>query len=786
MNNIITIENFEDYHIGAKAKRLFEMKKNGIAVPDFICIKRGCSRSLLESILRERFSSCKSFSVRSSASAEDGNNRSFAGQFSTFLNVKPCNVYNYAESCFKSVNGDNVRSYCDNAGIDFSKIDVTVIIQEMIPAELSGVIFTMNPQGILNETVIAVGRGTGNNVVEDKTPVTQYFYNNSDRIYYYETQKASPVPEPEIIDQLVEISEKIKTLFGGYPDIEFAIKNGEIYILQARPITSLDLNALPVILDSSNISESYPGVSSPMTISFVREVYYLVFKSCIRRLTKNDRTAEKLDDTLHNMTDSANGRIYYRISSWYDVILLLPFSKRIIPIWQEMLGVKDKRVSSSGKGVGAATKLRVLVSFFQLILTNEKKMEWLNNYFAETFGSFEEKVRNTSEPEGLLEIYTEVRDSLADVWDLTLVNDMYSFIFTGLLKSSLKHSCPNGYQELTNMYISDMSEIESMKPLKMLEEITGHLEAENRYQELEKITDADSFGEFISRGGRAAEMMKEYISLYGDRSPCELKLEAPTCRTNPEQLAAILRDFVKPVGSITEARVLPKLRGLKKKFAEKAAVGIMLRERSRLARGRIFGLVRGIIMKIAQFLTDNGRIDCVTDIFYLTFGELEKAVKDKQMPLKGIIEGRREQFGMYEKLPPYSRIVFSEKVFDKNPVNINSEKVTVKNGMIRGIPCSSGIVEGEVLCVDSITENISAEGKILVARMTDPGWVFLIMQCKGIISEKGSLLSHTAIISRELHKPAVVGADKIFSILNDGDYVRINGGTGEIEILRRT
>ena len=104
---------------------------------------------------------------------------------------------------------------------------------------------------------------------------------------------------------------------------------------------------------------------------------------------------------------------------------------------------------------------------------------------------------------------------------------------------------------------------------------------------------------------------------------------------------------------------------------------------------------------------------------------------------------------------------------------------------LRGIPCSSGDAEGEVLVVDKLTPDLDSGGKIIVAKMTDPGWVFLLSRSAGIVSERGSLLSHTAIISRELKKPAVVGVKELFSSVRNGDRIRINGSTGTVTILER-
>ena len=151
---------------------------------------------------------------------------------------------------------------------------MNVIVQEMIDSEYSGVLFTSNPQGILNESVIVVGRGVGENIVQDKIQTTTYYYNLADKVYYYEGTEE--YLKYEKIEELIEISSKIKDVLGECLDIEFSIKDNVIYILQARKITTLD-DTNPLILDNSNIVESYPGISLPLTCSFVNSVYGGIF-----------------------------------------------------------------------------------------------------------------------------------------------------------------------------------------------------------------------------------------------------------------------------------------------------------------------------------------------------------------------------------------------------------------------------------------------------------------------------------------------------------------------------
>ena len=186
--------------------------------------------------------------------------------------------------------------------------------------------------------------------------------------------------------------------------------------------------------------------------------------------------------------------------------------------------------------------------------------------------------------------------------------------------------------------------------------------------------------------------------------------------------------------------------------------GIGNREVQRLNRSRIFGMVREAVLRLGRIFEDEGCIENYRDVFYLDLDEI-RALAAKPADMKETVESRKQKYGMFSLLPAYSRIIFSGKAFDKNHSNINMTSIASGKDELRGIPCSNGIVEGEAYVVTDVQQASGVNEKILVTKMTDPGWVFLLAQAKGVISEKGSLLSHTAIISRELGIPAVVGID---------------------------
>lgn len=778
---MIGAENYKGQPIGAKAENLFKLRENGFNIPPFFCVL-GEEKLDPQRYAADFFGTGTLVSVRSSASAEDGASVSFAGQFHTELGLRVNEINSAVERVCSVPKSAGFSEYCKTSGIDPEKITVCAIVQEMISADLSGVIFTANPQGILNETVVVVGRGTGDNVVEDKAPASTYYYNATDGLYYSERTENSPKISEAVLKELIEIAEKIKKLFGHECDIEFAIKNGEIFILQARPITSLKCGS-PIVLDNSNIVESYPGITLPLTQSFIRTAYYRVFRSALLRLTHEPKTVAMIDDILRNMVDASSGRIYYRISNWYDVILFLPFSRKIIPVWQEMLGVKNKSVTShyaqnAGK-IGFKTHVKVTLSFIWLMLACPRLMERLDVEFKEMIRFFKSVDLNSAGAEEILSHYRSVLDKVTARWDLTLVNDMYSFIFTGLLKSRLKSDPAKA-----NRLISGLNGIESMKPVTELVRLSRLAKESGELVRLEKIHTTAELRAYM-KNGRLAQRLAAYIERYGDRSAEELKLESPTFRTNPELLAQKIVQYAHAGADVTNApERKAEAKGLCGVFAKRAAVGIKNREKSRLNRSRLYGMMRSMMLKVGGRLCAADVISAPRDIFYLEYPEVEAAVKSGK-DMRSVVEQRREMYRRFEKLPAYTRLIFAEKVFDRAPKNVGGMEAKRSASTLEGTPCSAGKARGEVIVITDPASCPDTTGKIIVAKMTDPGWVFLIVGAAGIITEKGSLLSHTAIISRELKKPAVVGVDGAASILRNGDTVEVDGVSGRITVIER-
>ena len=710
------------------------------------------------------------YAVRSSSNIEDGEHNSFAGQFDTYLNVSKEDIINKIILCTESLYNENVLSYIKEKEIPITELQMNIIIQEMVNSEYSGILFTSNPQGLLNESVIVVGKGLGNNVVEDKIDTTSYYYNTTDNIYYYEGKE--DYLNKNTIEELINLSKQIKDILGEYLDIEFAISKNKIFILQARLITTLD-DTNPLILDNSNIVESYPGLSLPITISFVKSVYSGVFESVSRRVLKNERELRKHKTVFKNMIGSANGRIYYKISNWYTLIKFLPLNKKIIPIWQEMLGVKNKTYNKQEVKLNPITRIMTYFNSIYEILSTQRHMKKLNKKFIKVNEKFYSRINTKQNILDVLDLYKEIEDELLSCWDVTLLNDMYTFIFTGLLKTRLKKKYKN-YEEKANKYISGISNIESLKPIK---------ELINLSYDQPKLTKKEFENRFIN-----------YINEYGDRNLEELKLESKTFRSDPMLLTKKILEYQKDLNKLKEIHKninnpstkldYSKEDILTKRIIKECTKGIKNREISRLNRSRIYGMVRLMLNKIAIIYQKENIISELDDINYLTLEEIRELVRHKTSK-KELIESRKKEYELYKQLPAYTRLIFSSKEFNKTHTNINSHKVFNNEKELRGIPCSNGKVTKEALVITNVNETLDVKDKILITKMTDPGWVFLLATASGVISEKGSLLSHTAIISRELKIPAIVGVENLLNTIHTGDLIEMDGNKGTIKIIKK-
>lgn len=763
---------------GGKAASLQELSALGFAVPPFCLIRDNSREEDLARCQSELLDEGEVYAVRSSASLEDSGDTAMAGLFETFLEVPPHEIPERVEQCFQSGKSRRVNDFLEARGISWDG-EMTVILQRMVKAELSGILFTANPQGILNEMAAVVGYGRGDLVVADKIPLATFIHSFHDEVDLFSLEEGAPKISKDLAELLRSTGRALKDSYSVPMDCEFAFSKGRLWLMQARPITTMDLS-VRAILDSSNISESYPGLTLPLTVDFAGVAYTGIFRSLFRKILGRKATT-KLESVLQAMVASSSGRMYYRIDNWYRLMKLLPLSRFYIPVWQEMMGVSHREIPQAEITLQPFSRFAGILRLVRAFINTPRAMADLERDFQGYRNRFLfAKVGDLglTELEGL---YLEMRDTLVSQWDVTLINDIQAFIYTGLLKKLMDRKPGVGAEAV----LSRIGEVESMKPLVLLKRI-----ARLAPPEFLALSGEAEILAWLTSDSDFAAIINDYIDVYGDRYLEELKLESRTFRTNPKLLQdwiVRLRTDSQDLAEVTgdqhstgyETEGVP-FKGITGWVYRRAVRAIRHRESSRLNRTRAFGMARAIFLGAGQIHGAAGTLTEPRDVFWLRLDEVF------QKAGRGYPETVRLRKALYEEyrlLPHLTRLVFAGEPFDRILPGAgyrNSGEL-----LLLGSGASPGVVRGRILKVTSPESTGEIAGRILVTRQTDPGWVFLITEAAGLIAEKGSFLSHTAIISRELGKPAVVGLQGAMSLFKDGELVEIDGASGEARRLEQ-
>lgn len=788
---IYTKENYEITKIGGKAGALAKLASIVDNIPEwFVVGTDGASEEEVMFVL-QKFNYDTKFAIRSSAASEDGVDHSFAGMLETYLNIPKYQVYNYVKKVQDSICSEPVKAYMAERGIENIGMPA-VLIQEMVEADCAGVAFGANPvTGYTKECVIGAVTGLGDKLVDGSVDADTY-------TVLGKQVRGQGILTYEQCQEIAQLCRKTSQYFGHYQDIEWAYEKGKLFLLQSRPITSLrkvtTKSGTINIWDNSNIAESYNGVTTPLTFSFIRLVYEHVYREMCRALGVKEKKISENDYIFTHMLGLHDGQVYYNLLSWYKLIAILPGYKTNAKFMEQMMGVQEELSPEVRKHLPPPSDVTIFTAVRKLWkhhLHNEKNVAKFFDLLNQTIKSRDLSDLTIFE---LAEYYRELEGKLLKNWDAPVINDFFAMIFYGLLKSTSKKWCGLEDENKFNGLLRDTGDIISAEPAQRVCELAEIVRHNRELVNSLVAGDMLKIQEYLSE--MAKKKIDQYLEKFGDRCINELKLESATLYDDPLSLYRAIGNFavklnsgdVKEVKDNFDENEIIQRAGFKKPLfkwiLKNARLTIRNRENLRFERTRVFGVVRSIFREMGMRLASFGVIAERDDIFYLEYSEVLAFIEGTAttMNLRGLVAVRKQEYAEFKRLEAerfetYDGVHLSERHVKE------AENTMIEGDTLQGLGCCPGIVRGQARVITDPKDAVIYPGEILVAQRTDPGWIMLFPIAAGVLVEYGSLLSHAAIVVREMGIPAVVSVKHLFANIKTGDLIELDGEKGLVRII---
>ncbi|MET9024554.1 PEP/pyruvate-binding domain-containing protein [Nocardia sp. NPDC004168] len=697
-----------------------------------------------------------------------------------------------------------------------------------------------------SEAVVAAALGLGEGVVAGTVDCDTYFVDRgtgaiTSRVVADKRSRVAPSPHgagttvEELADpltaaalsdteiqELAEVAGALADRFGAPQDVEFAYTpDGRLHLLQARPVTAT--GARETVFDNVNVAESYPGLSSPLTFSVLRTAYERVFRTCHRDFGATARIVERnAADLYPYLVGTARGRIYYNISNWYRLFLEIPGMEFAIEGWEAALNIENRyqRPPAPARGIARLRAIALRLRVFAIILLGWLRLpRRLRAFFTALAAATTDLERRLDEdrPErdrdahALLAWTERFFDELVPAYSVQIFNDflaqqMFHVVGLQLRRAGLAEEAA---LTLRNELFCGEDGVDSVDPVRSALALAARVRADSALralfdgpstaQQVWASLSEDRFATF-----RAACL--RHIAEFGDRTVDELKLETDPLGEHPERLVPMLRNYLRGGQNADDmiAREQAIRRAAERTAAELfagegvrrwvfrlalrlAREHVKQRENMRLGRSRAFGLLKGVFREYGRRLHADGLVGDPRDVFWLTYEEIAALTRGTAVDtdITRTVALRKADYDRWQAQRLPSRIVttgiaasgISDPALEQ-PGPDAAEGARV----LHGIGCAPGRVEAPALVLDTPDPDVAIDGQILVAATTDPGWVFLMVAAGGLVSERGSLLSHTAIIGRELGIPTVVGVPGVTRLIGNGDVLVLDGRAGTVTL----
>jgi len=838
----------QDTPVGGKARSLALLAGKRLPVPPlFVILPHACEKGItsassdpvarlaepvrrdLEQALVELSPHGELLAVRSSAAYEDSRGQSFAGQLRSFVFRHPSEVPECVVKVWQSGFSEQVVEYLSSEPKGRKALAPAVIVQRMIEGDKSGVAFSADPiSGRRSVRVVAAVRGHAGALVDGSSSADTWWVDRNGQVVGEHLASEPPEALPpgpvhrsqrRLLSQreiraVADLAHRTEQVLHVPQDIEWTIQEGQLYLLQSRPITTLkqrpDPDGAVALWDNTNIVENYPGVITPLTFSFVRSVYTHVFRAFVVSMGVPRRIVEEHDQVFRGMVGLIRGRIYYNLLNWYRTLALLPCPDYTRRFFDEMLGVDatesdlidDLDKWSNGDtlihrflGLGR-TSLAIAIN---LILLRHR----VDGFLSKLDGLLAARPHRVSfmRAEELGIQFRILEAHLLRECEVPALNDFYVMVFHGLLNRLLKRWKVQNRASLSLALLSGGS---STIISKLNRRVDRMADLARDHPTLVDILCNGDVVECEAALDGHPDLQREYLDYlerFGDRCVGELKLESDTLLEDPTSILRAVGRAAKAqvnskqqveqgYGENASALLRSSLRGQSVRYAVLrlvlAATRARLKDREnmRFARARIFGRARLLLRELGARFTALDLLDSPEDVHFLELEEILATVENRATTadLRGLAETRKREFAAYETSRTSANRFETRGIVSIENAGYGETSACAPEGVDRlfGAACSPGIVRGRVRIIDTTSDVCLASDEIAVAKHTDPGWIMVVRGAAGLLVERGNVLSHTAIVARELGIPMIASLPRLTSWLCDGDVVELDGTTGQV------
>lgn len=759
--------------VGQKAATLSQLKRWGYSVPPGWVLPPGDDPAPLIEFLASFLT--EPLVVRSSAIGEDSEQASAAGQYQTVLNVT-------SSEALQEAILQVLTSYNDPSAIQYRRDFVSasrltdrhlsedvmaVLIQKQVRGVFSGVAFSRDPITRQGDAVVIEGLpGDAVQVVSGQVTPEQYLVDvRSDDL---ETLDAASLPvaaigdlPPALVKQVARLARQLEAEYHGVPqDIEWSYDGQTLWVLQSRPITTL----LP-IWTRKIASEVIPGLIRPLTWSINRpltcgvwgEIFTLVLGKRVRGLDFNETA------TLHY------SRAYFNASLLGQIFRRMGLPAQSLEFLTRGAKFSKPRLSST------LQNLPGLLHLLGREISLEKDFQRDYRYlFAPTLSQIR---RQSPEQLSALELLERVDTILA-----VLKRATYYSILAPLSAALRQAVLPIKDTELDQ---SQMPEVASMRSLQELAAEAYHLLSGN--ERLSGQSAASLFTTLAETpdGQVVLDRFEQWLDCYGYLSEVGTDIAVPTWKEDPHPVREIFAQFCR------ESQLLPKERRSSRGWT-RSLVQRRLNLKGRVTEvySRLLAELRWSFVALEQLWLSSDLLSEAGDIFFLEFSEIRRLIVDgrqyewERMPT--LVEQRRSQLAQDQQMNSIPPLVYGNApptpIFKTSTPPFPNE--AKDRQILQGIGASSGQIEGKVKVLHTLQAVPDIDrNTVLIVPYTDSGWAPLLARVGGLVAEVGGRLSHGAIIAREYGIPAVMDVHNATQLLRDGQWVRIDGQRGIVEVL---